>query len=174
MSINLRSLLEQRLFPSRKWRDYILEEEKIRLQNRLQRPDVVQRIEEKVSEFTLTRKKKYENFILINKVTLLNIADTRGLVRQILIMSQSNQFKVRIAVDGKDVIYEDFDTLAVRSPYTDVYDAFQDAETNEYVFVTGQIGFREKCTIELYGNNIRINFAEVVYNVVKRERKLLK
>jgi len=166
MSINLRSLLEQRLFPSRKWRNYILEEEKIRLQNRLQKPNVVQKIEEKVSEFAVTRKKNYKNFVVPSKTTILNIQG-KGLIRQILITSPSNNFKIRVNVDNNDIVYDDFTNLMSLSSFTNEFDAIED-ENGNYIFVMGDIGFKKKALVEIHANNVTFNYAEVVYNVIKK------
>ena len=160
----LRDLLSGRFQNRRHWELIIAEEQQ--RERVIER--IVERVESRVEELTTTHKHEVRDFLLMEKSRLFTVRG-RGVVREILLIADSADLKIRVKVDDKDVVYDTFTDLILRSPFTSEFDALQD-EAGNYVFVMSNVGFRKNVEVELEGSGVKIKYFSVNYNLIRRKR----
>jgi len=126
---------------------------------------------EKVEQLMVTRKYEVKDVIVFGRRRLFSITSNEGKVRagfikEILIVSDTSDFKLQIRADNRDLINDSFSSLMARSAVTSEFDALQD-ESGNYVFVIGNIGFANDVSIWIEGDRVRLKYLGVNYNIIR-------
>lgn len=90
-----------------------------------------------------------ENYELEDVYELLNIKSS-GVIKELLIVANSNNYSVHIEADGKTVISDSFTDLNFISNYSNTIDAY--VSNGKYIVSLTNIHFSEKILISIKGN----------------------
>ena len=152
-------LRNKSLFRNRLWEDILLEEERARLSKKNTEDNV------KTDIYKYTYRRVYNDIDV--PTTLLSMSG-KGKIRNVVIKSKSNDIKINIMCDGRDIINETFDELDKNSDYTDLYNAFFDDSNNYYVFTVSDINFSSRASVKIFPiskNTTKVDSVEIVYDI---------
>ncbi len=102
--------------------------------------------------------------VIVNKSRKFLNLRGRGTLREIMLISDSPDFRVVIGVDGRECINKTFSELQEVSTYLNSIDAFED--DGKYVFHVSGISFRKSLSFEVYTiQSIRFEKVYAVFDI---------